>query len=134
MTRFSEHFTREELACPTSGKLILAPGFIDALESLRVNHGHPMAVTSGCRSGEHNDWLKSRGYKASPNSFHLIGNEKYGTDTCAVDIKRPAGDDLARLVQMALAEGWSVGIAKTFIHLDRRAAHTDLPKVVYDYR
>ena len=101
MTRFSEHFTREELACPTSGKLILAPGFIEALEFLRVNYDHPMAVTSGCRSDEHNDWLKSRGYKASPNSFHLIGNEKYGTDTCAVDIKRPDGERLWRLVKAA---------------------------------
>jgi hypothetical protein len=133
MTRFSEHFTREELTCPTSGKLILAPGFIDALESLRVSYGHPMAVTSGCRSSEHNDWLKSRGYKASPNSFHLIGNEKYGTDTCAVDVRRPGGDDLWRLVKVAQAEGWSVGIAKTFIHLDMRAKFTDLPPVIYSY-
>lgn len=133
MTQFSEHFTREELACPTSGQLILAPGFIDALELLRVTYGRPMAVTSGCRSSDHNAWLKSRGYAASPNSFHLIGNEKYGTDTCAVDVRRPAGDDLWRLVKVAQAEDWSVGIAKTFIHLDQRVKFTDLRPVIYSY-
>jgi hypothetical protein len=65
MTAYSKHFTREELACPTSGQLILQPGFIEALEALREAYDRPMSVTSGCRSGDHNDWLISRGYQAS---------------------------------------------------------------------
>jgi hypothetical protein len=64
MISLSEHFTREALACPTSGELILQPGFIEAQEFLRGNYDRPMAVTSGCRSNEHNDWLLVPGSEA----------------------------------------------------------------------
>ncbi len=133
MTTYSDHFTVAELACPTSGQITLADGFIDDLEALRRAYGRPMAVTSACRSGEHNEWLQARGYAASPNSLHLIGNAKYGTDTCAVDIKRPAGGDLAQLIEIALSTGWSVGLAKTFVHLDRRERYTSLDRTFYTY-
>jgi hypothetical protein len=92
-----------------------------------------MAVTSGCRTKEYNIDLKARGYAASNNSFHLIENEKYGTDTCAVDISRPAGPDFHRLIELALPRGWTAGIAKTFIHLDLRAKYTGLPSIIYTY-
>ena len=39
----------------------------------------------------------------------------------------------ANLVEKALAHGWSVGVAKTFIHVDRRSDYTDLPQVLYVY-
>ena len=70
---------------------------------------------------EHNDWLKSRGYPASPNSFHKIGNDKWGTDTCAVDIAIPNSVFRKDLVKRAIDLGWSVGVARTFIHVDRRS-------------
>lgn len=131
--RVSEHFTRAELACPTTARLELEPGFLDELEILRGLYGRPMAVTSGCRTSEHNEWLIARGYAASPNSLHLIDNVKHGTDTCAVDIRRPAGDDLADLVAKALNLGWTVGLAKTFVHLDRRTQFAGLPRIFYTY-
>ena len=130
---YSEHFTVAELECPTSGKLVLAPGFIDNLEALRVAYNKPMAVTSGCRTDEHNKWLISRGYAASPRSFHLIGNLTYGTDTCAVDVKRPWGPHLHDLIRIATSTGWTVGLADTFIHLDRRGDYTDKPVTFYTY-
>jgi hypothetical protein len=52
MTRYSTHFTEAELRDPTTGKIALEDGFIDQLEELRLAYGHPMAVTSGCRSSE----------------------------------------------------------------------------------
>ena len=134
MTRLSDHFTVEEMACPTTGALKFQDGFIEKLERLRVAYGRPMVVTSACRTAEHNKSLIRRGYKASPNSFHLIGNPKYGTDTCAVDIQRPTGAELHELMQLALTTGWTVGFANTFIHLDRRADYTDMPAIVYDYQ
>jgi hypothetical protein len=123
----------EEFADPTTGEVKFQPGFLDDLEKLRVEYDKPMIGTSGCRTTEHNEWLLRRGYKASPNSLHLIGNEKYGTDTCAVDIARPNGADAHLLVKLATKHLWTVGWAKTFIHLDRRAAYTDLPAIIYDY-
>ena len=129
----SKHFTKLEMACPASGEVKFQGDFIDRLEQLRESYDKPMMVTSGCRTLAYNDVLKSRGYAASENSFHLIGNPKYGTDTCAVDISRPQGDALHRLVHIATGMGWTVGIAKTFIHLDLRARYTDLPPVVYNY-
>ena len=133
MTYITEHFTTEELACPTTGEVKFEKGFLDELEGLRVVYNKPMIATSGCRSTEHNEWLLRRGYKASPNSFHLIGNTKYGTDTCAVDISRPNGADAHLLVNLATTRGWTVGWAKTFIHLDRRVDYTNLPAIIYDY-
>lgn len=126
-------FTRAELACPTSGEIKFCPGFLPELKALRVEYDAPMTVTSGCRSDEHNEWLQRRGYKASPNSFHLIGNEKYGTDTCAIDVARPNGPACHRLITVASARGWTIGVAKTFIHLDLRVKYTDLPPTIYDY-
>ncbi len=131
--RVSRHFTRAELACPTTGRLELEPGFLGELEAFREAYGRPMAVTSGCRTSEHNDWPISRGYAASPNSLHLIGNRKYQTDTCAVDIKRPSARDLWWLIEQALRRDWSVGLAKTFVHLDRRTHFARLPRIFYTY-
>lgn len=133
MTYFSPHFSFEELACPTAKIIVVAHGFIEKLEYLRCQYGRPMAVQSGCRSDERNNWLLLRGYPASPNSLHLINNRKYGTQTCAIDIERPAGPKLHRLISIAAPLGWSVGIAKGFIHLDLRAHYSTLPPTIYDY-
>lgn len=128
-----KYFTPEELKCPTTGQLVLAPGFGEALDAFREKFGQSMTVTSGCRTSEHNEWLKGRGYPASKNSFHLIGNTKYGTDTCAVDIARKDGVYAAQLIKLALNEGWTCGVAKSFIHIDLRTRYTELPQVVYNY-
>lgn len=124
----SKHFSRAELACRGTGELKLAEGFIEALEALRETYGYPMVVTSCCRTVEHNQ--KVGGH---PASLHLIGNPKWGVDTCAIDIARPSGDRLHRLISFALRQGWSVGLAKTFVHLDRRSFYLQLPPVFYTY-
>lgn len=130
---FSPHFSVSELACPTTGEIVLENGFIDELEALRAAYGKPMAVTSGCRSSEHNAWLRERGYSASPNSLHLMQNNKYGTHTCAVDIKRPDGRSLHTLLAAATGAGWTIGLASTFVHLDMRGKYTSLKPIIYLY-
>ena len=75
-----------------------------------------MVVTSGCRSAIYNAQIKGH-----PNSLHVYDKPSHGAmGTSAIDIKRPGGGDLSHLCHMALLWGWSIGIAKTFIHLDRR--------------
>ena len=76
-----DHFSRSELACPTTDQVRLAAGFGGALERLRVELGEPIYLTSACRSPLHN--AKVRGH---PRSLHLVINSHWGTgDTCAVD-------------------------------------------------
>lgn len=131
--RYSNNFTVSELQCPTAKIIRLETGFIECLEELRRAYGRPMPVSSGCRTTEHNEYLIKRGYKASPNSLHLINNLKYCTDTCAVDILRPSMQDFQDLSKLAKERGWTIGIADTFIHLDLRSVYTSLPQIVYYY-
>ena len=127
------YFTEEELQCP-SGKVVrLAEGFGEKLDELRGALGKPIVLTSACRTTAHINWLLQRGYPASTNSFHLIDNPKYGTDTCAVDITMPDSVYRKDIIKLALEEGWTVGVAKTFVHIDRRSDYTDLPQIVYVY-
>jgi len=126
-------FNDLELQCPTSHDVVLQEGFLSTLITFRMEYNKPMTITSACRSQEHNDWLRSRGYPASANSFHKIGNTKYNTDTCAVDVACSDGVSRKDLVELALKRGWSVGVAKTFIHIDRRSDYTELPQVLYVY-
>lgn len=132
--RLTDHFTVEEFADPATGEVKFPDGFLDDLEILRVDYDRVMKVNSGCRSGQHNNWLLLRGYKASPNSFHLMENPKYPTGGCiALDMARPDGIDLHRLIESATALGWSVGLARSFVHLDRRETYTDLKASFYSY-
>ena len=127
------YFTEEELQCP-SGKVVkLAEGFGQKLDELRDALYRPMSLTSACRTTAHINWLLQRGYPASTNSFHLIDNPKYGTDTCAVDVAIPDSEYRKELIKLALDEGWTVGVAKSFAHIDRRSDYTDLPQIVYVY-
>ena len=127
------YFTEEELQCP-SGKVVkLAEGFGEKLDQLRDMLDRPMSLTSACRTTAHINWLLERGYPASANSFHLIDNSKYGTDTCAVDVGVPDSQYRMELMKLALEEGWTVGVAKSFVHIDRRSDYTDLPQIVYVY-
>ena len=131
---YSEHFSVTELQCPTAKIIRLAPGFLDNLEGLRGLFDYGMSVSSGCRTEDHNNWLLIRGYKASKASFHLTDNPKYPTNgCCAIDIAWPPVKHKHRFIKIATAEGWSVGIAKKFIHLDRRVDYTNLPAAFYTY-
>ena len=124
-----DHFSRSELACPTTDQVRLAAGFGEALERLRVELDEPIYLTSACRSPSHN--AKINGH---PRSLHLVINSHWGTgDTCAVDVAATDGQYRAKLITLALDQEWSVGIASNFIHLDQRSRYCELPQVVYHY-
>lgn len=130
----NEFFKAAELKCPTSGDVVLAPGFLDKLIEFRKRLNKPMIINSACRSNAHNEWLLSRGYKASRNSFHLINNRKYQTGgSCAVDVKATSPEFRRELILMAQSLDWSVGIAETFIHIDRRVDYTRLSRATFFY-
>jgi len=136
MTKYlsnKKFFTEAEFEDTMTGELELQPGFIDHLDILREKYGKPMVVTHGCRSDEKLEWLLRRGYAASKDSFHLMDNKKYKTKTCALDIARPNAKDLHDLIRWAIYFGWTIGIAKTFIHLDLRSKYTKLPAIIYTY-
>ena len=125
-----DHFSRSELACPTTDELRLATGFGEALERLRVELDAPIYLTSACRSPTHN--AKVGGH---PRSLHLTVNEHHGTGgTCAVDAVAIEGEYRAKIISQALDQDWSVGVASNFIHLDQRSRYCGLPQVIYHYR
>lgn len=81
--------------------------FLLLLDELRDRFGHPMHINSSFRTPE---WNFTVG--GAKNSQHLKGN--------AVDVKCTDAKLRALLVKEALGLGLSVGVAKTFIHLDNR--------------
>jgi hypothetical protein len=107
------HFKARELACKGSGEYWHDPDFLDALEALRAEAGRPLVITSGHRSARHN-----RRVGGAPRSMHL---------TIAADIAL-AGHDRKRLLRAAIAAGFTgLGLAATFLHVDRRPTPTVWP-------
>lgn len=109
-------FTSAELACRSDGVTMrFAKGFLDHLLDLRLNFSRGMSVNSCCRTPAHNAKIGG-----APGSYHLTeGNASDGA--CAIDVAIPDDDYRHRLMAKALAAGWSVGVYRTFVHLDRRA-------------
>ncbi|MEM9422931.1 MAG: D-Ala-D-Ala carboxypeptidase family metallohydrolase [Pseudomonadota bacterium] len=106
------HFSISELACRCGGRFCHAeywhdPLFLDALEALRAEVGRPLIVTSGHRCDQ---WNAAVG--GAPLSQHK---------TLAVDIAL-AGHDRHALRKAANEQGFTgQGLARSFLHLDRRA-------------
>jgi len=116
-----KYFTAKELQCPQSGIVKLAPGFDVKLDELREAYGAPLHVNSCCRSTAHN-----ANVGGADNSFHIYDRQGRGVQgTCAIDIRMTDGKSRWRLANIAMELGWSVGVAKGFLHLDRR---TDYPE------
>jgi hypothetical protein len=123
------YFTGEELACRSSGGLLLADGFAEKLLTLRTKFGKPMPVTSCCRSSEYN-----RKISGAPDSFHIYDQPRRGfIGTCAIDISIQNPTDKGDLMSLAWQLGWSIGVHKNFIHLDRRSDYTELKQTVFGY-
>ena len=60
------HFSPEEVACRGTGRLVVNPAAMDALERLRHALGAPMILRSAYRSPEHN-----RAVGGAPRSKHM---------------------------------------------------------------
>jgi uncharacterized protein YcbK (DUF882 family) len=83
------------------------------LEVLRKHLGHPIRVTSGFRSREHN-----RKIGGAVNSFHVLG---MASDIQVAKIKP---EDVAKAIELLIAEGkmkeGGLGIYRTWVHYDIR--------------
>ncbi|WLD56895.1 D-Ala-D-Ala carboxypeptidase family metallohydrolase [Salinispirillum sp. LH 10-3-1] len=111
------YFTKKELACKGTGIIRLAPRFADELLALRLELDEPMNLTSACRSKSHNTNVGGH-----PRSLHVCDEPYWPTGgCCAVDVGTTDPAYRARLIKTALLMGWSVGVHKDFIHLDRGA-------------
>lgn len=105
------HFSAQELACRCGGRgcnhaYWHDAEFLDALEALRAQVGRPLKINSGHRCAIWNSVVGG-----APASRHR---------RIAVDIALK-GHDRRALVEAAERLGFTgIGIAKTFLHLDRR--------------
>jgi hypothetical protein len=118
-------FKAHELACPKTALIQMEPIFLARLVCLLYELDHGLTLNSACRTPSYNATLEG----AHKHSLHQTLNPKHKnrfTDqalmTCAVDIKTRGWSDtkIKNLVNKAEKLGFSVGIAKTFIHLDSR--------------
>lgn len=126
------YFTDAELACKCCGVVRLAHGFGEQLDALREAWGVSMLLTSACRCRKHNAAVGGK-----PNSFHRfdkVSSDPYYTPgTCAVDVSISDGPSAWRLAKLAMDNGWSVGVNKTFLHLDRRSVYTHFRPPLFTY-
>ena len=102
-----KYFKIEDFACQETGENEISVDFIHALDQLRAACNFPFIVTSGYRSKEHS--VEKR--KQNPGT-HAQG--------IAADIKVSGGAQRLSIVKHASAMGMSVGVAKTFVHVDTR--------------
>ena len=72
-----------------------------------------MIINSACRSTEHNHKVGG-----SPKSYHIYDDERGGC--MAIDVSCHDGQSRLELVRLGIELGWSIGVNKAFIHLDRR--------------
>jgi hypothetical protein len=120
-------FKASELACKGSGGGRLAKGFADKLRELRQNLGKPMKVFSCCRSQAYNTKVGGK-----PKSFHIYDHNPWGIEgSSAIDIATPTGDYRKHLIELALQKGWTVGVYKTFVHLDRRSDYINTSQILF---
>jgi len=102
------NFTEAEMACRCECGMLPSEFLITDLQALRDACGFPLPITSGARCAEHN---AAEG--GAPGSWHVKGE--------ADDIE--CEDDARRYKIVTLAPQYGfhgIGIAKKFIHTDRR--------------
>ena len=106
-----KYFKIEDFNCQETGENEMDIEFIKGLDNLRAACGFPFVITSGFRSKEH-----------SIEAAKVAAGKKLGTHAqgIAADIKVSGGAQRLAIVKHASAMGMSVGVAKTFVHVDTR--------------
>ena len=110
-----KHFQQSELASPDapgSGVNMQLP-LVLLLDQLREACGFPLIVSSGYRTGKHNELVGG-----VDSSSHTSGH--------AVDIRAVSSDARWTIVRHAIELGFNrIGIASTFVHLDCSPEHPE---------
>jgi uncharacterized protein YcbK (DUF882 family) len=103
-----KYFQLSDFDCQETGENEMDLDFIHSLDTLRAACGFPFIISSGYRSEQHS--VESR--KAKPGQ-HCEG--------IAADIRVNGGSQRFAIVSNAIEQGFrGIGVAKTFIHVDRR--------------
>ncbi len=103
------HFRPEEFNCTHTNANKMDEAFLLRLDALRTKCGFPFKITSGYRDSSHPNEI----VKAAPGTgTHCQG--------IAADIAVSNGVERMNIVHEALKMGFSIGIAKSFVHVDAR--------------
>lgn len=113
-------FTHAELADKGAyeGQGIIPHAVLDDLRELRLAVGHAMNPTNANRCRRRNAQIGG-----ALNSFHIWDIPHVGVPGCvALDVAWHDWDDAKRIrfLETAWRMGWSLGLGRTFIHIDRR--------------
>jgi uncharacterized protein YcbK (DUF882 family) len=112
--QLSPHFSSSEFTCSCGvcQKQLINQQFLDMLEAVRTAFGAPIKINSGYRCAVKQEQLRKQGYETAVGiSSHELG--------IAADV---SAHDMAALgIAVATVFGpYSIGTAKSFIHVDSR--------------
>tara|TARA_B100001059_G_C17813587_1_gene573749 strand:+ start:204 stop:554 length:351 start_codon:yes stop_codon:yes gene_type:complete len=103
-----KYFKLSDFDCQETGANLMEDEFVKKLDHLREACGWPFIVTSGYRDTSHSAEIN----KPNGGGYHTKG--------VAADIAVLGGKQKHDIVKHATAMGFSVGVAKTFVHVDAR--------------
>lgn len=116
-----QYFKYKDFDCSETGTNEMSNEFITSLNELRRRCGFPFIITSGYRSPDHSIEKK----KEKPGQ-HSLG--------VAADIKVNNGVQKYKIVAEAINMKFTgIGIAKDFIHVDRRVLENNASPVIWSY-
>ena len=102
-------FRLEEFNCTHTNLNKMDHEFLEKLDLLREKVGFPFRITSGYRDATH----PAEARKAEPGTgYHCQG--------LAADIAVSNGFERMNIVHEAIKMGFSIGVARTFVHVDDR--------------
>lgn len=102
-------FRLEEFNCTHTNLNKMDHEFLEKLDLLREKVGFPFRITSGYRDATH----PAEARKAEPGTgTHCQG--------IAADIAVSNGFERMNIVHEAIKMGFSIGVARTFVHVDDR--------------
>ncbi len=101
----TEHFSKQELACPHCGVMGMDREFLEILETVRKEYGKPMRLNSAFRCFDYNAKIGAK--KSSSHCFGL-----------AVDIAVSGSRQRFELIRHLLKHVSRIGIGDGFVHAD----------------
>lgn len=135
-TKLSKYFSTHEFDCQCIHKTCvdqkISVSLIENLNKIREDVGGPLNVTSGFRCARHQNDLRKQLNKDGKQltvptgsvSQHELGN--------AADVS-PRTSTISILRKIVEKVFDSIGIAKTFLHVDTRPKRTDNTKRIWNY-